>query len=349
MSEQYLELSQIGKKFLGGRQVLDNFSLAVQEGEFLAIVGPSGSGKTTVLRIISGLVYPDQGKVLLRNKDVTHVPPHKRNMGVVFQGYALFPHMNAWRNISYPLTLRGISKVEARQQVDRLIDLIGISDPMRYPHELSGGEQQRVAIARALVYDPDILLLDEPFSALDAKVRITLRDEIMRIHQVLGKTIVLVTHDQEEAFYMSDRVAILSNVGTLEQLGSPQEVYFSPNTAFVAGFIGASTKLVLDHYNPDTGEALWKNRLSLRVPKESVFEQNGNYIAFLRPDEVKMSDGVDGGVSCQVLRRVFMGTSIRVFADLFDQEIFVDIEAKMGTRIDASEIVVKFWSCTPTS
>ncbi len=347
MTVKYLELSQLSKKFGGGRQVLEDFSLDVKEGEFLAVVGPSGSGKTTVLRIISGLIYPDGGKVLLRGKDITRIPPHKRNMGVVFQGYALFPHMNAWKNIAYPLTLRRIGHEDVTRQVNRLVELIGITGPQRFPHQLSGGEQQRVAIARALVYDPDILLLDEPFSALDARVRVTLRDEIMRIHRVLGKTIVLVTHDQEEAFYMSDRVAILSNNGTLEQVGTPQEVYFSPRTAFIAGFIGASTRLVLDRYDPSTGEAVWKERVRLRIPRESVFEENGIHIAFLRPNEIEISSD---GIICQVLRRVFMGTDIRVFANLCGQEIFFDVDAKSGLMVDNDEEVsVKFWASTSVS
>ena len=214
---------------------LDGFSISIAPGEFVALLGPSGCGKTTALRAVAGLEQLDAGRVLVGGDDITHVPPHRRNLGMVFQAYSLFPNMNALENVAFGLEVRRVPPAQRRQRAGELLDLVGLSGMAgRYPHELSGGQQQRVALARALCVQPRLLLLDEPLSALDAKVRAQLRDEIRRIQLEVGITTLFVTHDQEEALSMADRVGVM-RAGQLEQLGSPAEVYSTPATKFVGG------------------------------------------------------------------------------------------------------------------
>ncbi len=218
--------------------VLKGINLDVEEGEFLTLLGPSGCGKTTLLRIIAGLYRPIKGRIYFNEEDVTDLPPWKRNIGFVFQDYALWPHMTIFDNIAYGLKLRRLPKQEIRRRVKAVMELLGLEGlENRYPHQLSGGQQQRVALARAIVINPSLLLLDEPLSNLDAKIRISVRTEIKKLQKKLKITTIYVTHDQEEALVISDRIAVL-NQGVIEQVDTPLKLYYSPRTLFVADFIG---------------------------------------------------------------------------------------------------------------
>ncbi|MCM4080206.1 ABC transporter ATP-binding protein [Paractinoplanes hotanensis] len=229
------------RRTFGTVHALDNLDLSIEPGEFVALLGPSGCGKTTALRVLAGLEDADSGQVLVGGKDVTSLPANRRDMGMVFQAYSLFPHLTAAANVSFGLSLRGRSKSSARAK--EMLELVGIAQfADRYPHQLSGGQQQRVALARALAIEPSVLLLDEPLSALDAKVRVQLRDEIRRIQTEVGTTTLFVTHDQEEALAVADRVGVMRS-GRLEQLAAPADIYLTPATPFVAEFVGLSNRL----------------------------------------------------------------------------------------------------------
>lgn len=232
-----IELKNISKSF-GNTQAVKNFSLSVKDGELLTILGPSGCGKTTVLRIILGAINQDEGNVLFGGKIVDEVPLHKRGVGIVFQSYALFPHMNVYDNIAFGLKIRKVPKNIIKEKVGKITDLLGINGlEGRFPNELSGGEQQRVSLGRALVIEPNVLLMDEPLSNLDAKLRIKLRYGIRNIQKTVGITTVYVTHDQEEALAISDRI-VLMNRGVLEQVGTPRDIFSKPKTEFVIDFMG---------------------------------------------------------------------------------------------------------------
>lgn len=243
-----LELLDIRKTFAEVVAVRE-FDLVMQQGELVTLLGPSGCGKTTILRIVAGFEASDTGVVLLSTRDITALPAHKRNMGMVFQGYSLFPHLNVEDNIGFGLRMRGVKPDARRRRANELLDIVRLGGlGHRFPHQLSGGQQQRVAIARALAPSPEVLLLDEPLSALDAKVRGEVRDEIRRLNRELGVTTLFVTHDQEEALGVSDRVCIM-NAGSIEQIGTPKDVYERPASPFVADFIGTMNHLTVAGQN----------------------------------------------------------------------------------------------------
>ncbi len=240
----YLTLNGIQKRFAGGVVAVEGFDLGVAKGEFVSFLGPSGCGKTTTLRMVAGFEQPTTGTIVLDGSDITNKPPNRRNVGMVFQSYALFPNMTVARNIGFGLRVRGRDKATIDTRVEELLELIGLPGRgNRYPWQMSGGQQQRVALARALAFEPQVLLLDEPLSALDAKIRVSLRQEIRSIQRKLGITTIYVTHDQEEALSLSDRIVVMSE-GRIEQIGTPFEIYNFPRTAFVARFVG--TLNVLD-------------------------------------------------------------------------------------------------------
>ncbi len=233
----FLELEQIQKSF-GTTQVVKDFNLAIETGEFISLLGPSGCGKTTVLRMIAGFETPSAGSIRINGQDVTQLRPNQRNVGMVFQSYALFPNLTVADNVAFGLKVKGVSRAERSDRIAEMLSLVGLGDfGKRYPFQLSGGQQQRVALARALAVQPQVLLLDEPLSALDAKIRLSLRDEIREIQRRLGITTVFVTHDQEEALSMSDRVVVMSG-GIVQQVGQPFEIYSAPANRFVAEFVG---------------------------------------------------------------------------------------------------------------
>ncbi|MCL6547557.1 MAG: ABC transporter ATP-binding protein, partial [Alicyclobacillus sp.] len=230
-------------RHFGSHVAVDQFNLEIREGEFVTLLGPSGSGKSTVLRMIAGLLEPTSGTVHIAGRDVTRLPPQARGIGLVFQSYALFPHMTAAENIAFPLKVRRWSREQVRRRVDEMLELVGLAHRRDHlPEQLSGGERQRVALARSLAFRPPLLLLDEPLSALDAKVRVSLRESLKQIQATTGVTTLMVTHDQEEALELADRVAVM-NQGRIEQVGTPAEIYYNPATAFTAQFIGSVTAL----------------------------------------------------------------------------------------------------------
>ena len=250
-------------KHFGSAVAVDGIDLDVRRGEFLTLLGPSGSGKTTTLRMVAGFMAPTSGSIEIDGSDMTRVPPHRRDVGMVFQNYALFPHMTAAENVAFPLRMRRRPGAEIKKRVGEALDLVKLgSFGARYPRQLSGGQQQRIALARAVVFEPRLLLMDEPLGALDRKLRESLQLEIIRVSRELGATVLYVTHDQEEALVMSDRIAIFS-MGRIEQLGSGADLYDRPASLFVADFIGESN-ILRGRYEVDGGAGGWMTRDGLR-------------------------------------------------------------------------------------
>jgi putative spermidine/putrescine transport system ATP-binding protein len=277
-----VELIDLRRSY-GDVQALDGLTLELGPGELVALLGPSGCGKTTALRSLAGLERPDGGRILVDGQDLTGVPASRRDMGMVFQAYSLFPHMTARENVAFGPRLRGVGSAERRRVADRFLELVGSGDRGgRYPHQLSGGQQQRVALARALAIGPRVLLLDEPLSALDAKVRSQLRDEIRRLQLELGTTTLFVTHDQDEALAMADRVAVM-HAGRLEQVAAPAELYERPRTPRVAEFVGLSNRL--------RGEAQGgaATVLGTSVPLLEGSATDGPVTVLVRPEAVLLS------------------------------------------------------------
>src|SRR5712692_10222933 len=282
----FLELEHISKYF-GRNTAVDHINLAVEHGEFLTLLGPSGCGKTTILRMIAGFEVPSEGYILLDGEDITSRAASKRPMGMVFQSYALFPHMTAEQNIAFGLSIKHTPKDIITRRCAELLELVGLSDKGRnFPHQLSGGQQQRVALARALAVEPKVLLLDEPLSALDAKVRVSLRNEIRRIQQQLKMTAIYVTHDQEEALAISDRIAVMAK-GKIEQLDHPEEIYNNPRTVFAATFVGTS-----NHFRgvlTSAAEGLCQaDQYTLHVPPQSNFKDGERVLVLVRPEEMSI-------------------------------------------------------------
>jgi putative spermidine/putrescine transport system ATP-binding protein len=302
----------------GSVLALDGLHLDVSGGEFLALLGPSGCGKTTALRAIAGFDRPDGGRVLLDGRDITDVPANKRDMGMVFQAYSLFPNLTVAENVAFGLRVRRRAKAERAGRAGELLDLVGLADRGdRYPHQLSGGQQQRVALARALAVAPQVLLLDEPLSALDAQVRVQLREEIRRIQLELGITTVFVTHDQAEALSVADRVGVLRN-GRLEQVATPDELYERPATAFVAEFVGTMNRVPAELSD---GEV---HLLGVRRPLAGAAPRSGGVVALVRPEALEVM--VDPAGGARVVTRTFSGASTRVLVALPDGvEVRVDV------------------------
>jgi putative spermidine/putrescine transport system ATP-binding protein len=304
-----VELIDLRRKF-GEVSALDGLSLELAPGELVALLGPSGCGKTTALRSLAGLERLDSGRVLLDGRDITHVQASRRDMGMVFQAYSLFPHLTARDNVAFGLRLRRKTGAERRRVADRLLDLVHLADKGdNYPHELSGGQQQRVALARALAIEPQVLLLDEPLSALDAKVRATLRDEIRRIQTEVGITTVFVTHDQDEALAIADRVAVIF-AGRLEQIAPPAELYERPKTARVADFVGLSNRI--------RGEARGGTAvvLDVRLPLLPGSAMDGPVTVLVRPEVVELKPDPAG--PDRVVTVSFLGSIARVQVHLAD-------------------------------
>ena len=291
----FIEIRNV-EKYYGRVRALADVSLSIPRGGFVTLLGPSGSGKTTLLKIIAGFEGVSSGAVLLEGRDITALRPEKRNFGVVFQGYALFPHMTVFDNIAYPLKVRRVPSGKIAEQVGAILDLVQLGAlARRKPHELSGGQQQRVALARALVFQPDLLLLDEPMSALDKKLRLDLQDELRDIHQRLGTTFINVTHDQEEAMHMSDSIAVMDQ-GRIEQFGTAHQLYRRPASRFVADFIGKSN-ILPGRLDPGPTFAAEGFRLPL-TPAQAEGLAQGKAELFLRPEDIRL--GPEGGVSGDV-------------------------------------------------
>lgn len=295
-------LLDVVKHFPGGTTALDGVSLELAPGELVALLGPSGCGKTTALRVLAGLEHADEGRILIDDRDVAGVPTNRRDIGMVFQSYSLFPHLTAGENVEFGLRMRRVPAAERRRRAAEALELVGLDHHVgRYAHQLSGGQQQRVALARALVTRPRVLLLDEPLSALDAKVRVQLRDEIRRIQQELAITTVFVTHDQEEALAVADRVAVM-RAGRIEQIGSPEALYARPASAFVADFVGLSNRMpgvVVDDVVLVDGQPL---------PLLEPSSARGDVHALVRPEDVELvADHEPGSHAAAVVTSSFLG------------------------------------------
>lgn len=281
MSEpHFLSVENLSKTY-GTTQVVKGVSFGFAKGEFISLLGPSGCGKTTILRMIAGFETPSAGAIRVDGKDITGLKSNQRQLGMVFQAYALFPNLNVGDNIGYGLKVAGMPREERRARVEEMLKLIGLPGyEKRYPYEMSGGQQQRVALARAIAPRPRLLLLDEPLSALDAKIRVSLREEIRAIQRELGITTVFVTHDQEEALSISDRIVVM-NAGNIEQLGTPHEIYNRPSTRFAATFVGHLNTLPADRFGPDRAIRPELLSLSPRPDTDTTLEGTVLDIGFL--------------------------------------------------------------------
>lgn len=316
----YLALTHLEKSF-GTLRVVKDFNLSVEKGEFISLLGPSGCGKTTVLRMVAGFETPTTGTITIAGKEVTDLKPNQRNIGMVFQAYALFPNLTVAQNVGFGLKVKGTPRAQIAQRVEEMLALIGLPElGNRYPFQLSGGQQQRVALARALAPKPSVLLLDEPLSALDAKVRVSLRNEIRAIQRELGITTIFVTHDQEEALSMSDRVVVMHE-GIADQVGTPFDIYNRPATRFVAGFVGTLNTLDVQVLDAATGWVkLGTTEIALARPLPP-----GAVTLGLRPEAVTLGQGNHDTRLTATIREVdFLGSVIRLRADLAGQPIAFD-------------------------
>jgi putative spermidine/putrescine transport system ATP-binding protein len=310
-------------RVFGTTRALDQMTLEIAPGELVALLGPSGCGKTTALRIVAGFEYADVGEVLIDGEDISGVPASKRDMGMVFQSYSLFPNMNALDNVAFGLRMRKVGGSARRKRAGELLEMVGLSAQAgQFPHQLSGGQQQRVALARALAVEPRMLLLDEPLSALDAKVRLQLREQIRTLQQRLGTTTLFVTHDQEEALSMADRIGVM-RAGKLEQVAEPAELYARPATAFVAEFVGTMNRLPAELGGGGTTVTV----LGTTVPVQDGGPSSGPVDALVRPENLTVT-AAEGGNGI-VTGRTFLGAVTRV-AILLSGDTSVSVDVSSG-------------------
>ena len=321
----FLEISHLEKSF-GRNRVVKDFSLDIDQGEFVSLLGPSGCGKTTVLRMVAGFEAPSTGSIRIDGQDVVDQRPNQRNIGMVFQAYALFPNLTVAQNVAFGMKVKGVPRVESDARVTEMLRLIGLSDlGGRYPFQLSGGQQQRVALARALAVRPRVLLLDEPLSALDAKIRVSLRAEIREIQRELGITTIFVTHDQEEAMSMSDRIVVM-NGGIAEQVGAPFDIYNRPRTRFVANFVGTLNTFETRVENAVQG-VVSIGGVRVTLPEGNLTLRDGASLAIaLRPEALQLgrAEGREVVLPATVEEVHFLGSVIRLRADIAGTKISLD-------------------------
>ena len=350
-----LEVERLTKRY-GPTLALNELSLTVEKGEFVSLLGPSGCGKTTALRIIAGFIRPNAGIVRIDGKITNDIPPHHRDIGIVFQNYALFPHLTVKQNVEFGLKMRKVPAKESAERVGRAIELVRLSGlEHRYPSQLSGGQQQRVAVARAVVINPTVLLLDEPLSNLDAKLRVSTRDELRRLQRELGVTTIFVTHDQEEALTISDRVAVMQS-GHLEQVGTPEELYNRPRTPFVAGFIGTSNMLagtvrgvsgsIASILIEETGMAV-----NAHIPAGDPTPPTGaTIVVLIRPEQIVLRRTDDPSSSGntytgRIIAPVFVGSVMRYQVQIDNGPlVLVEVPNIGGDRWRQDDLVQVGWS-----
>ena len=334
-----LEIHNLWKSF-GSVQAVKDLSLHVDEGEFISLLGPSGCGKTTTLRTIAGFEAGERGRILIGDRDVTHAPPNARNTGMVFQNYALFPHMTVAENLAFPLKVRKMGSADVEARVNRALDMVQLGEfGGRRPAQLSGGQQQRVAVARALVFDPKLVLMDEPLGALDKQLREQMQYEIKHIHENLGITVVYVTHDQSEALTMSNRIAVF-NDGIIQQLAPPSELYEKPDNSFVAQFIGENNKLtgkVVEATEGACTVALDSGEQVKALPVNIDGPDTPTMLS-LRPERVLLNPGegeCDTSVSAQVEELIYLGDHIRTRMSVCGRDDFI---VKVPNATERSEL-----------
>lgn len=321
----FLTMSHLEKTF-GQNRVVKDFNLSVNKGEFISLLGPSGCGKTTVLRMVAGFEAPTSGGITIDGRDVTGLKANSRNIGMMFQAYALFPNMTVADNVAFGLKVKGVGRAEREARVTEMLSLIGLAEMgARFPFQLSGGQQQRVALARALAPSPSVLLLDEPLSALDAKVRVSLRNQIRQIQQELGITTIFVTHDQEEAMSISDRIVVM-NGGVADQVGAPFEIYNRPRTKFVANFVGTLNTFDVRVDDPASGRVVLEGQ-TLTLPNAPLPSQAGQTLSVaLRPEALRLGRLPDAEalLTARVTDVHFMGSVIRLKADMAGAKVSLD-------------------------
>jgi putative spermidine/putrescine transport system ATP-binding protein len=321
----FLDISGVRKTY-GTNPVVREFDLAVERGEFVSFLGPSGCGKTTTLRMVAGFEHPTVGTIKIGGKDVTNLPPNQRNIGMVFQAYALFPNMTVSENIGFGLKVAKKPSAEIGPRVKEMLELIKLPHLAdRYPYQLSGGQQQRVALARAIANKPQVLLLDEPLSALDAKIRVSLREEIRSLQKALGITTIFVTHDQEEALSMSDRVVVMSE-GRMEQVGNPFEIYNYPKTRFVAGFVGTLNTLKAQVVDPSSGRLSIDGQEAVTTRPLNGSAAGTERTVALRPEAVALGERTEGrnSLSGTIDEVGFLGSVVRIKVRLGENAVSLD-------------------------
>jgi len=344
--EGYIELRNVNKRF-GKTVAVDNLNLSIEKGELLTLLGPSGCGKTTTLRLIAGFLKPDAGEIYIDGKNALKMSVRERKIGIVFQNYALFPNLNVFENVAFGLRARGEEEGKIREKVFKLLEMVGIKDKAySLPAELSGGQQQRVALARALAIEPKVLLLDEPLSALDAKVRNALRFEIKRIQKESKVTTIYVTHDQEEALSISDRIAVM-NQGRIEQLGSAAEIYLCPKTKFVADFVGVNN--FLEVTVEEDGRLLWEGR-ELVLSDHPTLGRGEKALLVIRPEDINILREREvqdiGGVNLLkgvISGKIFLGPITRIAVKVGERTLLSDAltSDKTFSLKEGEEVLIK--------
>ena len=325
----------VQKSYDGETLIVKDLNLDIRKGEFLTLLGPSGSGKTTSLMMLAGFETPTAGEILLDGRSLNKLPPHKRDIGMVFQNYALFPHMTVAENLAFPLSVRGMSRTDISERVKRALSMVQLdSFRNRYPGQLSGGQQQRVALARALAPEPKVLLLDEPLSALDLKLRQAVRMELKQIQRETGIAFVFVTHDQEEALTMSDRIAVMSD-GHVQQIGTPREIYEAPANRFVADFIGETNLIEVPVLGIEGGmaEVSLPGGRALRCPTP-LTGPVGQGVLSLRPERIDLCAPGEADLVVTATDQVYLGTDIQLKATLTGgQELTIRLQNALATRL----------------
>lgn len=345
----FVSFRNVKKSYDGDKLVVRNLNLDVEEGEFLTLLGPSGSGKTTSLMMLAGFENPTEGEILLRDRPLHNLPPHQRDIGMVFQNYALFPHMTVAQNLAFPLTIRRMNKSDITDRVKRVLNMVKLTDLAdRYPAQMSGGQQQRVALARALVFEPKLVLMDEPLGALDKQLREHMQMEIKQLHEMLNLTVVYVTHDQSEAMTMSNRVAVF-NDGMIQQMDSPNKLYEEPQNAFVAQFIGENNSLLAtqvgkegDFYQVKLDDGTQLSALKVRPSSPGKKIQLS-----IRPERINVNapEAGDEQVHAKIQQFIYLGDHVRMLTEVAGQGNFMVklAPAKMDNSWRAGSEVLLSW------
>lgn len=352
----FLEIRNIFKEF-NENPVVNNISLDINRGEFLTILGPSGSGKTTLLNLIAGFLKKDKGQILLGNQDISQQKPYERNFGMVFQNYALFPHMNVFNNIAYPLRIRKLSKKDIEKKVNEILKLVGLEGyHSRVPNQLSGGQQQRVALARAIVFNPPLLLLDESLGALDKNLRQQMQLEVKRIQNEVGITTISVTHDQEEALTMSDRICLI-NDGVIQQVDTPERIYSKPKNNFVASFIGETNIIkghvtsVVENENKIKISAFQNDTKVISTLDNKNIKVNNQVTVAIRPESINIKDEInhfDNVLEGIVLEKIYLGDMIKLNISLKESTISLKTSPRNTKGIQIDDKILIGWNATDT-